>query len=81
MKKTLAGKVEGGDRAIERAKLYQDYRKLLDTEKSLDAVVLAIGSRWHPPISVRAMKAGKHVYCEKPLVAHHRRSPRTGPAS
>ncbi len=58
---------------MEKAKLYEDYRKLLDAEKSLDAVVIAIGSRWHAPISVRAMKAGKHVYCEKPLVA---RSPR-----
>lgn len=66
--KTFASKLQGGDKAMEKVKLYEDYRKLLDEEKSLDAVVLAIGSRWHSPISVRAMKAGKHVYCEKPLV-------------
>jgi hypothetical protein len=66
--KALAGKVEGADKSLEQAKQYEDYRKLLDAEKSLDAVVIAIGSRWHAPISVRAMKAGKHVYCEKPLV-------------
>lgn len=68
VRSALVGKVEGGDRAMEKARLYEDYRKLIDTEKSLDAVVIAIGSRWHAPISVRAMKAGKHVYCEKPLV-------------
>jgi len=64
----LAGTVEGGGQILEKATLYDDYRKLLDAEKSLDAVVIAIGSRWHAPISVRAMQAGKHVYCEKPLV-------------
>lgn len=67
-KSRLAGKVEGGAAAMEKAKVYEDYRKLLDEEKSLDAVVIAIGSRWHAPMSVRFMKAGKHVYCEKPLV-------------
>lgn len=47
---------------------YEDYRKLLETEKSLDAVLVATGSRWHAPLCVAFMKAGKHVYCEKPLV-------------
>jgi hypothetical protein len=65
---TVAGKVDRGAEAMNRAKAYEDYRKLLDEEKSLDAVLIATGSRWHAPISVRAMKAGKHVYCEKPLV-------------
>jgi len=67
-RQALVGTVEGGDQTLEKAKLYEDYRELLDAEKSLDAVVIAIGSRWHAPISVRAMQAGKHVYCEKPLV-------------
>ncbi len=64
----VAGQVEGADEMFGKAKLYDDYRKLIDNEKSVDAVVIAIGSRWHAPISIRAMKAGKHVYCEKPLV-------------
>lgn len=68
LRKAMAGKADGGDAILEKARQYEDYRKLLDTEKSLDAVVLAIGSRWHAPISLRALKAGKHVYCEKPLV-------------
>jgi hypothetical protein len=67
-RKAIAGHIEGGDAAMQKATQYGDYRKLLDAQKSLDALVIAIGSRWHAPISLRAMKAGKHVYCEKPLV-------------
>ena len=51
----------------DKAKVYEDYRKLLDEEKSVDAVVIAPGQRWHVPMSKRAMQAGKHVFCEKPL--------------
>ena len=53
--------------AADKAKVYEDYRKLLDEEKSVDAVVIAPGQRWHVPMSKRAMQAGKHVFCEKPL--------------
>lgn len=49
------------------AKVYEDYRQLLEVEKSVDAVVLAPGQRWHVPMSKAAMLAGKHVFCEKPL--------------
>jgi hypothetical protein len=49
------------------AKVYEDYRKLLSAEKSVDAVVVASGQRWHVPMSKAAMAAGKHVFCEKPL--------------
>lgn len=64
MKKTFAGK-PGAD--LDKAKVYEDYRKLLDVEKSVDAVVVAPGQRWHVPMSKAAMRAGKHVFCEKPL--------------
>jgi predicted dehydrogenase len=53
--------------ALEKAKVYEDYRKLLASEKSVDAVVIASGQRWHVPMSKAAMAAGKHVFCEKPL--------------
>ncbi|MBM4018440.1 MAG: Gfo/Idh/MocA family oxidoreductase [Planctomycetes bacterium] len=53
--------------AMARAKVYEDYRKLLETEKSVDAVVVAAGQRWHVPMSKAALLAGKHVFCEKPL--------------
>jgi predicted dehydrogenase len=50
-----------------KAKRYKDYRKMLETEKSIDAVVIATPDHNHAHISIAAMKAGKHVYCEKPL--------------
>ena len=49
------------------AKIYRDYRKLLETEKSVDAVVIAIPDHSHAPASLMALKLGRHVYCEKPL--------------
>jgi len=66
LKKDAAQRTDGGA-AVEKAKVYEDYRKLLDAEKSVDAVVVAAGQRWHVPMSKRAMLAGKHVFCEKPL--------------
>ncbi|MCR4411561.1 MAG: Gfo/Idh/MocA family oxidoreductase [Thermoguttaceae bacterium] len=67
-RKFLAEKYEGGTAAMEKAASYDDYRKLLDAGKTFDAAIVATGSRWHAPICVALMKAGKHVYCEKPLV-------------
>jgi predicted dehydrogenase len=52
---------------LEKVKVYEDYRKLLESEKTVDAVVIAAGQRWHVPMSKAAMLAGKHVFCEKPL--------------
>lgn len=52
---------------IKNVNTYMDYRKLLEKEKSLDAVVIGTPDHWHAPICKAVMKAGKHVYCEKPL--------------
>jgi hypothetical protein len=57
---------EAGE-AMAKAKVYDDYRKLLDAEKSVDAVVIAAGQRWHVHLSKAALLAGKHVFCEKPM--------------
>ena len=51
----------------QKARLYEDYRQLLAAEKTVDAVVIATGQRWHVPLSKAALQAGKHVYCEKAL--------------
>jgi predicted dehydrogenase len=46
---------------------YVDFRHLLDREKAVDAVLCATPDHLHAHVSVLAMRAGKHVYCEKPL--------------
>jgi predicted dehydrogenase len=50
-----------------KVKAYTDYRQLLEKEKTLDAVVVATPDHWHAPICTAAMRAGLHVFCEKPL--------------
>ena len=47
--------------------VYEDFRIMLDKEKEIDAVLIATPDHLHAYASILAMKAGKHVYCEKPL--------------
>jgi predicted dehydrogenase len=50
-------------------KTYQDYRKMLDEMgKSIDAVTVSIPDHNHGVAAIRAMKMGKHTFCQKPLV-------------
>ncbi len=46
---------------------YEDFRELLAKEKDLDAVVISTPDHWHTVISIAAMRAGKHVYSQKPM--------------
>ncbi len=50
-----------------QATRYKDFRILLEKQKDIDAVIVATPDHMHAPISLAAIKAGKHVYTEKPL--------------
>ena len=45
---------------------YRDYREMLEKEQP-DVVTIGTPDHWHVPISIAALHAGAHVYCEKPL--------------
>src|ERR1700740_2416006 len=46
--------------------IYGDFRDLL-ARKDIDAVVIAVPDHWHSVIAILAARAGKDIYCEKPL--------------
>ena len=50
-----------------KAKTYADFRKMLETQKDIDAVMVATPDHLHAVVSMMAIKMGKHVFCQKPL--------------
>jgi predicted dehydrogenase len=50
-----------------QAKAYVDFRKVFDNPAAFDAVVVSTCEHTHAFPTMMALKAGKHVYCEKPL--------------
>lgn len=62
--KAVKAKAEYGS---EDARIYTDYKELLEKEEGLDVIYVLTPNRSHCEISVAALKAGKHVMCEKPM--------------
>jgi predicted dehydrogenase len=62
-----------GRRVAERfnvPNVYTDFRKLLARD-DVDAVDVALHNNLHAPVTVLALGAGKHVYCEKPMAGSY----------
>ncbi len=63
---------ESGKKAVDSrygnkdCKTYRDLRELLGRD-DIDAVLIATGDNWHTMASILAAKAGKDMYCEKPM--------------
>lgn len=47
-------------------KWYDDYRRILE-DRDIDAVFICSSTDTHSPISIEAARAGKHIFCEKPI--------------
>jgi predicted dehydrogenase len=54
-------------KAHPRATFYSDYRQMIEKQKDIQAVLVATPDHHHAFAALAAMRAGKHVYCEKPL--------------
>jgi len=54
---------------VSESSAYKDHRKLLE-RKDIDAIVAAPTDPWHAQVSIDALEAGKHVFCEKPMTRY-----------
>jgi predicted dehydrogenase len=57
----------GTAKAFPKAERFSDYRVMLEKLKNCDAVVIGTPDHMHAPITLAALRAGKHVYVEKPM--------------
>jgi predicted dehydrogenase len=62
-----ANKLPGFKRRFPEARVYEDFRELLDKEKDLDSVNVSTPDHMHAPIAMSALQRDLHVYCQKPL--------------
>ena len=63
----FAGTAKRTVKKFPKAKLYSDFREMLDKEKDLDAVTISTPDHVHGSAAVYAMERGKHVYVQKPI--------------
>jgi predicted dehydrogenase len=61
------GRAAKSIQAHPRAKVFTDWRKLVDDVKEFDAVSVSIPDHGHAPVTMRAIRADKAVYTQKPL--------------
>lgn len=59
----IVKRIQPGDRAVAKS---EDYQAILDDPK-IDLVTIVTPDHWHSKIAIEAMRAGKDVYCEKPM--------------
>lgn len=57
---------ETAESAFADCKRYRTYEDMIASPE-IDAVIIATPDHWHAPMSIAALKAGKHVYVEKPM--------------
>ena len=63
LEKGMQATLDGGQK--KKPKAEKDVRKVLE-DPAVDALVIAAPDHWHTPATLLALKAGKHVYVEKP---------------
>jgi len=63
----FTGSASRSVKAFPKAKLYNDYREMLDQEKDIDAVTISTPDHVHAPAASFAMQRGIHVYVQKPM--------------
>ncbi|MBS1978338.1 MAG: Gfo/Idh/MocA family oxidoreductase [Bacteroidetes bacterium] len=63
----FSGSAKASVEKFPSAKLYADYREMLDKEKDIDAVTISTPDHVHAPAAAYCMERGKHVYVQKPM--------------
>ena len=63
----FSGSASRSVKRFPNAKLYADFREMLDNEKDIDAVTISTPDHVHGPAAVYAMERDKHVYVQKPI--------------
>ncbi|TNF39952.1 MAG: Gfo/Idh/MocA family oxidoreductase, partial [Cytophagales bacterium] len=63
----FSGTAKDSVKSFPNAKLYADYRKMLEEQKDIDAVTISTPDHVHGPAAKFCMERGKHVYVQKPM--------------